>query len=240
NYRFAIKAQDRASILAGDGGGATELLLADGTTGNVSLVSEGGGNVGIGTTNATDALTIQRSSGNLIACYPGSNRAAGAAVFTVASDGTVKADGTVYAAAFEVGSADVAERINTSEWVEAGDVVEIDPDHAGFFRKATDAYSRRVAGIISTSPGVVLGNSSDPVSGKWDDDRPVLAITGRVPCKVTAENGAIEIGDLLVASSIPGVAMKGDPALSIGAAVGKAMEPLEEGDGEIMAQVMLR
>jgi hypothetical protein len=199
-----------------------------------------GGNVGVGTDNPTDVLTIEGASGNLIACYPSSSRAAGAAVFRVESDGDVYADGTAYAANFVTGSADVAERINVSEWVEAGDVVEIDPDHVGFFRKATGLYSRRVAGIISTSPGVILGNDFDSTADHWDDARPVLAIAGRVPVKASTENGPIAVGDLLVSSSDPGIAMKGDPAASIGAVVGKAMEPLQEGEGTIMAQVTLR
>jgi len=198
------------------------------------------GNIGIGTTNATDKLTIQGGSGNLIACYPDGSRAAGAAVFRVESDGDVYADGTAYAANFITGSADVAERINVSEWVEAGDVVEIDPEHAGFFRKASGLYSRRVAGIISTSPGVILGNDINPTTDQWDDGRPVLAIAGRVPVKASTENGPIAVGDLLVSSSVPGIAMKGDPAVSIGAVVGKAMEPLESGEGIIMSQVTLR
>jgi len=161
-------------------------------------------------------------------------------VFRVESDGDVYADGTVYSAATAVGSADVAERINVSEWVVAGDVVEIDPEHAGFFRKASSQYSRRVAGIISTSPGVILGNDVDDATDQWDDNRPVLAIAGRVPVKASTENGPIAVGDLLVSSSAAGVAMKGDPAVSIGAVVGKAMEPLDGGEGVIMAQVTLR
>jgi hypothetical protein len=193
------------------------------------------GSLGVGTTNATARLTVQGTSGDLIAAYNSSNR-----VFAVSSTGEVRADGAVYAASFNTGSADVAERINTSEWVEAGDVVEIDPDHTGFFRKSADPYSRRVAGIISTSPGVILGNSTDSETGDWDDNRPVLAITGRVPVKVTTENGPIQVGDLLVASSAPGVAMRGDPAAAVGCVVGKAMEPFAEGEGVVVAQVMLR
>jgi hypothetical protein len=193
------------------------------------------GTLGIGTTNATARITVQGTSGDLIAAYNSSNR-----VFVVKSTGEVRADGAVYAASFNTGSADVAERVNTSEWVEAGDVVEIDPDHAGFFRKSADPYSRRVAGIISTSPGVILGNSTDSETGDWDDNRAVLAIAGRVPVRVTTENGPIQVGDLLVASSVPGVAMKGEVSLSVGAVVGKAMEPLDEGEGTIMAQVTLR
>jgi hypothetical protein len=132
------------------------------------------------------------------------------------------------------------ERINVSEWVGPGNVVEIDPEHPGFFRKSTSAYSKKVAGIISTSPGVILGNNFDEATDDWDDNRPVLAVTGRVPCKVSAENGPIEIGDLLVASSTPGVAMKGNPEEAMGAVVGKAMEPLKKGEGAIVVQVMLR
>jgi len=211
-------------------------------TGDASFAYTGSGNVGIGTASATDKLTIEGATGNLIACYPGAARTPGSAVFRVESDGDTYADGSVYASKFITvsGAADVAERINASEWVEAGNVVEIDPEHPGFFRKSAGAYSTRVAGIISTSPGVVLGRKSDPESDPWDDKRPVLAIAGRVPVKVTTENGPIAIGDLLVASSLPGVAMKGSPALSIGCVVGKAMEPFAEGEGVVIAQVMLR
>jgi hypothetical protein len=57
---------------------------------------------------------------------------------------------------------------------------------------------------------------------------------------VTSENGSIQIGDLLVSSSTPGVAMRGDPAACMGAVIGKAMEQLKEGEGTIVVQVMLR
>jgi hypothetical protein len=195
----------------------------------------GMGKVGIGTVNATAKLTVQATSGDLIAAYNSSNR-----VFVVKSTGEVRADGAVYAADFNTGSADVAERINASEWVEPGNVVEIDPEHPGFFRKSTAAYSTKVAGIISTSPGVILGNNFDEEKDNWEDNRPVLAVTGRVPCMVSTENGPIAIGDLLVASSTPGVAMKGDSEQAMGAVVSKAMEPFEEGEGTIVVQVMLR
>ena len=188
-------------------------------------------------TLAQPALRIESSSGtNLIEAYN-----TGSLVFSVERSGDVRADGAYYGASFTTGGADVAERINTSEWVEAGDVVEIDPDHPGFFRKSASAYSRKVAGIISTSPGVVLGNKTDRTADAWDDNRPVLAIAGRVPVKVSTENGQIEVGDLLVGSSAPGVAMRGsEPARCIGAVVGKALEPFAGTTGEITAQVTLR
>ena len=214
------------------------VVTKDGMITDLFRVQEDG-RVGIGTSSPTAKLTIEDTAGqDLIAAYNSSNR-----VFVVESTGAVRADGAYYSGTggfITGGGADVAERINTSEWVEAGNVVEIDPEHTGFFRKSSSPYSTKVAGIISTSPGVILGNELDAAADDWEDNRPVLAVTGRVPCKVSAENGPIEIGDLLVASSTPGVAMKGNPDESMGAVVGKAMEPLENGTGTIVVQVMLR
>jgi hypothetical protein len=68
-----------------------------------------------------------------------------------------------------------------------------------------------------------------------------MAIVGIVPCKVTAENGPIERGDLLVASSKPGRAMKGtDRNRMLGAVLGKALEPLASGEGVIQVLVTLQ
>jgi len=203
------------------------------------LVQANTGRVGIGTTSPSATLEVHGSATNLLALYD--PVAPSDAKFRVTRQGDVRADGSYYGAGgIYPGGADVAERINTSEWVEQGNVVEIDPEHSGFFRKTRSPYSTRVAGIISTSPGVVLGNSFDPSADQWEDNRPVLAIAGRVPLKATTENGAIQIGDLLVSSSVAGVAMKGNLEGAIGAVVGKAMEPLTEGKGMIMVQVTLR
>jgi hypothetical protein len=66
-------------------------------------------------------------------------------------------------------------------------------------------------------------------------------VVGIVPCKVSAENGPIEVGDLLVASATPGYAMKGtDRSKMLGAVVGKALEPLREGKGTVQVLVTLQ
>ena len=68
-----------------------------------------------------------------------------------------------------------------------------------------------------------------------------LAMIGIVPCKVSAENGAISRGDLLVTSSTAAHAMKGtDMTRMTGAIVGKALEPLASGTGTIVVAVTLQ
>jgi len=68
-----------------------------------------------------------------------------------------------------------------------------------------------------------------------------LAVVGVVHCKVTAENGPVEAGDLLVSSSKEGFAMKGtDRSRMVDAVVGKALEPLPKGDGIIQVLVTLQ
>ena len=68
-----------------------------------------------------------------------------------------------------------------------------------------------------------------------------MAMTGIVPTKVTAENGPIEPGDLLVSSSQIGYAMKGtDRAQMLGAVIGKALGHLDSGTGLIEVVVSLQ
>jgi len=202
------------------------------------LVVNSSGDVGIGVSNPTADLEVHGSNSNLLALY-NTEESTTDPKFRVEKDGDVYADGHYYGAGESVisGGADVAERINTSEWVEKGNVVEIDPKHQGFFRKTRESYSTKVAGVISSNPGVILGNNR---KNNWEDNRPMLALAGRVPVKAIAENGGIEVGDLLVSSSTPGYAMTcKEGSKCAGAIIGKALEPLKGGKGKIMVQVSL-
>jgi hypothetical protein len=68
-----------------------------------------------------------------------------------------------------------------------------------------------------------------------------MAMIGIVPTKVTAENGPIHRGDLLVTSSKSGYAMKGtDRSRMLGAVIGKAMGSLDSGTGTIEVLVTLQ
>ena len=138
---------------------------------------------------------------------------------------------------FQTGGADVAEFVAVSGDPQPGDVVEIDPDHAGRFRLAATPNSTAVAGVISTQPGASLG-AVDPAAA--ENAGPQLALVGNVPVKVCAENGAIRPGDLLVASSTPGHAMRAPANPAPGTVIGKALGNLANGAGIIQMLAMLR
>jgi len=155
------------------------------------------------------------------------------AVFRVErATGDVKADGSYYGSNFVSGSADVAEWVPVSELVEPGDVLEIDPENPGHYRKARGPCSQLVAGVVSTEPGFVLGHGEDT------EGKVLLALMGIVPVKVTDEGGPIRPGDLLVVSSTPGYAMGWDPDSGLCGFVGKALEPWEEGEGVVLVLLM--
>ena len=100
-------------------------------------------------------------------------------------------------------------------------------------------------GVYSTRPGI-LGADKEGTTRVDTDDLPV-AIIGIVPTKVSAENGAVRMGDLLTTSRTPGYAMRASPVVIHGVRVyrtgtilGKALEPLKSGKGVIKVLVTLR
>jgi hypothetical protein len=157
--------------------------------------------------------------------------------FKVWGNGNVYADGT-----FTGGGADFAEAMavrGDRDQYEPGDVLTIDPTSDRRLTLARDAYSTDVAGIYSTKPGI-LGKPYSMGDPRLGMDIP-LAVVGIVPCKVSAENGPIGRGDLLVSASTPGHAMRGaDRDRMLGAIVGKALESLASGTGVIQVLVTLQ
>ena len=140
------------------------------------------------------------------------------------------------------GGADFAESVavtgDRTEY-EPGDVLIIDPSERRAMQKSSGAYSTMVAGIYSTKPGLLA--SPHPADHVALAHEVPLAVIGIVPTKVSAENGAIKPGDLLVTSSLAGYAMKGtDRTRMLGAIVGKALEPLKDGTGVILVLVTLQ
>ena len=136
------------------------------------------------------------------------------------------------------GGADVAEVIEGNGKLEPGDVVEVDPNDNNRFRLAATPNSTAVAGVISTLPGVTL-NTKDAADSPTNTG-PRLALAGRVPVRVTAEHGFIRPGDLLLASSTPGHAMRASTDPKPGTVVGKALGRLDEATGVIEMLAMPR
>jgi len=141
----------------------------------------------------------------------------------------------------QVGGADFAESVavgKSQTLYEPGDLLTVDANADRQLTLASDPYSPLVAGIYSTKPGVL--GAPHAMAQERQHEIP-LAIMGIVPCKVSAENGPIHRGDMLVTSATPGHAMKGtDRARMFGAVVGKALQPLESGKGVIEVLVTLQ
>ena len=122
---------------------------------------------------------------------------------------------------------------------EPGDVITIDISAPGKFNKSSSPYSKLVAGVYSTKPGLVGRRTTADRSDKAAEVP--MAMMGIVPVKVSTENGAIEPGDLLVSASTPGYAMKAtDSSRLTGAVIGKALAPLDKGSGVIEVLVSLQ
>ncbi len=142
----------------------------------------------------------------------------------------------------QTGGADFAESVavlKDRSHYQPGDVLVIDRSGNRRLALAQEPYSTLVAGIYSTKPGVLA--TPHTMDDQALNHEVPLAIVGIVPCKVSAEHAAIHRGDLLVTSSIPGYAMKGmDRSRMLGAVLGKALEPLENGRGVIEVLVTLQ
>jgi len=155
-----------------------------------------------------------------------------AANLTITENVQVKGD-------IQMANADVAEDFDISgaNRVQHGTVMVFASE--GGLRESDAAYDKRVAGVISGAgdfkPGLVLDKQDS------EANRQPVALMGKAFCKVDADFGPIEIGDLLTTSSTPGHAMKAvDAAQAFGTVIGKALRALPTGRGEIPILVSLQ
>ena len=120
---------------------------------------------------------------------------------------------------------------------EPGTVMVIGPE--GALHPSESAYDRRVVGVVSGAgsfrPAIVLDKQPGAA------DRRPIALMGKVFCKVDATSAPVRVGDLLVASDVPGHAMKAtDTVAAFGAVIGKALRSLEGGRGLVPILVALQ
>ena len=134
---------------------------------------------------------------------------------------------------------DLAEWVPSAENLDAGTVVVLDRSDSNRVAASSSSYDTAVAGVVSAQPGILLGQ---PGASKEQ-----VATTGRVRVKVDAGRSGIAVGDLLVTSDRRGYAMRSE-AIEIagrrihqpGTIIGKALEPLAGGTGEILVLLSLQ
>jgi hypothetical protein len=116
------------------------------------------------------------------------------------------------------GSPDLAETIAASPDVTAADVVCADGSRAEHVVRCARG-DRAVLGVIADGTSSFLVNAHGGSVNKGLTGKP-LVLAGRVPVKVSLENGPVSIGDFLAPSSTPGVAMRmTEPGRSVGIAL---------------------
>lgn len=195
------------------GGSADDNFYFTETGVDTRLTLQAGGNVGIGTMNPQSKLDVV-----------GDIRVSGNALL-----------GGNIAAKYQ----DMAEWVPARQQMRAGTVVVLDVTRNNTVAPSSRAYDTHIAGVVSAQPGLILGEGG---SGKV-----MVATTGRVIVKVDATRYPIRIGDLLVTSGKPGVAMRSQPIRvggtlihRPGTIIGKALEPLSGGVGEIRVLLSLQ
>jgi hypothetical protein len=216
-----------------------------GTTPSVGCGVRGESDNGYGVyaaSKTTDGLHADCASKNGSA-VAGINSAGGIGIYGQSTgnagqfDGNVAVTGSITAKDFLLLGADCAEEFDlVHAGVEPGSVVVF--DDAGSLSTTDQPYNKRVAGIISGAgkyrPGVILDHRISVRA------RAPLALVGKVYCRVDAAYSPIEVGDLLTTSPTPGCAMKAlDPFRAFGSIMGKALEPLDHGDGLIRVLVTI-
>lgn len=103
-------------------------------------------------------------------------------------------------------------------------------------KRSRKPYEENLLGVVSSDPAILIEGGSVIMGGPKtkEKDKIPLALAGRVPVKVSNENGRIDIGDPITASSIPGIGMK---ATKPGKIVGFALEAFTAKNGEILMSV---
>jgi hypothetical protein len=210
----------------------SSVAVYGGSTTHTGVVGESQTSSGVGAYSGSGiALVINSNSGDLIQGY--GDAADYDLDFKVTNDGTAYADGGWHS------DADFAELIHAEGDVddyEPGDVLAVSTRSDRTVTLSSEPSSRLVIGVYSDKPGFV--GSPHVMEGRHADELAV-AVLGIVDCKVSAENGPIQRGDLLVTSSTPGHAMR-DDAPSPGTVLGKAFGSLDSDTGIIPVLVTLQ
>lgn len=164
-----------------------------------------------------------RSSGNA-GCFDGN----------VQVNGTITVTGDVY-----LSGADCAEQFDFAGSQPPAPGTLLVMGDNGALVESHASYDKKVVGVVAGAgtyrPGIVMDKNVT------DAPRVVISLMGKTYCKVDAEYGPVEVGDLLTSSPTPGYAMKAsDVTLAFGSVVGKALRSQESGRGIIPILIALQ
>jgi hypothetical protein len=237
----------------GSGGAKLRYVAATGATSQLQLTDHtgwlmsiaGNRNFGMqfrvltpGASNTEDGLDSSAKMAILPSGRVGIGTTAPQALLHVAGDIKVTGDAVIdgnIAAKYQ----DVAEWVSSRQQITVATVVILDTTRTNSVVASYRSYDTHIAGVVSAKPGVILGEGG---AGKV-----MVATTGRVRVKVDASKHPIKIGDLLVTSGHLGVAMRSQPIRvggtlihRPGTIIGKALEPLAKGKGEILVLLSLQ
>jgi hypothetical protein len=115
---------------------------------------------------------------------------------------TASTSGRISAVQYNTGNADLAEMYYSNEGIEPGDIVMTTGKYEiGRAGTSTDP----ILGVVTTKPGIVLGAGERKLMSIPEF---AVGLVGRVPVKVSTENGPIQVGDKIVLSQLTGIGMR--------------------------------
>jgi len=175
--------------------------LKNAGTSKFTITAQGTTTIGDGTTNNMAGLQI------------------GFGGLCVDNDGscTASTSGRISSVSAVTGNSDLAEMYFSSESLKPGEIVYSQGNLS--IGRASESTKATIIGVVSTKPGLLMG--FDDSSLTIGESGYPIALSGRVPILLSDENGPISVGDELMISSLPGVAMK---ATSTGRIIGVALE----------------
>ena len=225
---ITVDAYGRVTSVTGSAGYST-------TTGTVTsvAVTAGAGLTGGGTVTTSGTINLDIGAGSYITvnandiAVDATSAATASKVVARDANGSFSAN-IVTATATTARYADLAERYEADGVYGPGTVLVFGGDKE--VTESTVASHHAVAGVVSTDPAYMMNSEAGN-----NDTHPYVALTGRVPCKVT---GPVSKGDLMVTSTVPGHAMADNNATA-GRIIGKAIGSNDSGEAVIEVLVTL-
>jgi hypothetical protein len=192
------------------------------------------GTATVGTLNASTVSVSSLTLTTLGATTVNATNYTMSATFLPTSNGTLNLGGpsnyfaTIYGQATTARYADLAECYEADAAYTPGTVLCFGDKTE--VTMATSTGSVKVAGVVTTSPAHLMND------GLEAEFVAKVALTGRVPCQVV---GTIKRGDMLVTSSIPGVAQAASRP-ELGSVIGKALANYDSTDVGVIEVVVGR